>query len=73
MTDIKTEKLMIAIAQYYIANHEPDSEWVVLPRTNFSAYLGSASYMDTYEKQIPEGFMTKKPENNGVSAVKVNV
>lgn len=73
MTDIKTEKLMIAIAEYYIANHEPDSDWVILPRTNISAYLGSASYMDSYESKIPEDFMIKKPENNGVSAVKVNI
>ena len=71
--DAKTERLMITLAEYYIANKEPDCEWVIMPRTNISAYLGSASYMEMYESRIPEGFMEKKPEMGGVSAVKVNV
>ena len=40
---------------------------------NISAYLGSASYMEMYENKIPEGFMEKKPEMVGVSAVRINV
>ena len=67
----KTERLMITLAEYYIANKEPDSDWVIIPRTNISAYLGSASYVDNYEKKIPEGFMEKKPEMGGVSAVRI--
>ena len=71
--DAKTERLMITLAECYIANKEPDCEWVIMPRTNISAYLGSATYMETYESRIPEGFMEKKPEMGGVSAVKVNI
>ena len=71
--DAKTERLMITLAEYYIANKEPDCEWVIIPRTNISAYLGSASYMEMYESRIPEGFMEKKPEMGGVSAVRVNI
>ena len=69
----KTERLMITLAEYYIANKEPDCEWVIMPRTNISAYLGSASYVDNYEKKMPEDFMEKKPEMGGVSAVRINV
>ena len=69
----KVEALMIKLAEYYIANKEPDSEWVIIPRTNFSAFFGSATYIDVYEKKIPEGFMDKKPEMDGVSRVRVNV
>ena len=69
----KTERLMITLAEYYIANKEPDSEWVIIPRTNISAYLGSATYMESYESRIPEGFMKKKPETGGVSAVRINL
>ena len=69
----KTERLMITLAEYYIANKEPDSDWVIMPRTNISAYLGSATYMESYEDKIPEGFMEKKPETGGVSAVRINV
>ena len=71
--DAKTERLMVTLAEYYIANKEPDSDWVIIPRTNISAYLGSATYMESYESKIPEGFMEKKPEMGGVSAVRINV
>ena len=69
----KTERLMITLTEYYIANKEPDSDWVIIPRTNISAYLGSATYMESYENKIPEGFMEKKPEMGGVSAVRLNL
>ena len=69
----KTERLMITLAEYYIANNEPDSDWVIIPRTNISAYLGSATYMEAYESRIPEGFMDKKAEMGGVSAVRINL
>ena len=69
----KTERLMMTLTEYYIANKEPDCEWVIMPRTNISAYLGSATYMEAYESKIPEGFMEKKPEMGGVSAVRINV
>lgn len=69
----KTERLMITLAEYYIANKEPDSDWVVIPRTNISAYLGSATYMESYEGKIPDGFMEKKPEMGGVSVVRITV
>lgn len=69
--DAKTERLMITLTEYYIANKEPDCDWVVMPRTNISAYLGSATYMETYESRMPEGFMEKKPEMGGVSAVRI--
>ncbi|MBQ8783231.1 MAG: hypothetical protein IJZ57_05620 [Clostridia bacterium] len=67
----KTERLMITLAEYYIANKEPDSDWVIIPGTNISAYLGSATYFEAYEGKIPEGYMEKKPEMGGVSAVKI--
>ena len=69
----KTERLMITLTEYYIANKEPDSDWVIIPRTNISAYLGSATYMESYENKIPEGFMEKKPEMGGVSAVRLKL
>ena len=69
----KTERLMTTLAEYYIANKEPGSNWVIIPRTNISAYLGSATYMESYESKIPEGFMEKKPEMGGVSAVKIRI
>lgn len=69
----KTERLMITLAEYYIANKESDSKWVIIPRTNISAYLGSATYVESYESRMPEGFMEKKPEMGGVSAVRIRI
>ena len=71
--NMKTERLMITLAEYYIANKEPDSDWVIIPRTNISAYLGSATYMESCEGKIPDGFMEKKPEMGGVSVVKIKL
>ena len=71
--DAKTERLMITLAEYYIANKNSDSDWVIIPRTNISAYLGSATYMEAYEIKIPDEFMEKKPEMGGVSAVRINL
>ena len=45
----------------------------VYSEQNISAYLGSASYMEMYESRIPEGFMEKKPELGGVSAVRITI
>lgn len=64
---------MTTLAEYYIANKEPDSDWVIMPRTNISAYLDSATYMESYESKIPEGFMEKKYEMGGVSAVRIKL
>ena len=69
----KTKRLMITLAEYYIANKEPDSEWVIIPRTNISAYLGSATYVESYEGKMPDEFMEKKAEMGGVSAVRINL
>ena len=72
--DAKTERLMITLAEYYLANKEPESDWVIIPRTNISAYLGSATYMESYESKIPdEGFMEKRPEMGGISAVRIKL
>ena len=64
---------MITLAEYYIANKEPDCDWVIIPKTNISAYLGSATYMESYEDKIPDEFMEKKPEMGGVSAVRIKI
>lgn len=68
---LKTERLMIVLAEYYFANKVPGSDWVIIPRTNISAYLGSATYMEMYKKNIPEVFMEKRLEMGGVAMMRV--
>ena len=62
-----------SLSAYIRKNKSDITKKLVMPRTNISAYLGSASYMEMYESRIPEGFMEKKPEMGGVSAVRINV
>ena len=64
---------MITLAEYYAANKEPDSDWVIIPKTNIYAYLGSATYMESYENKIPDEFMKKKHELGGISAVRITI
>lgn len=35
--------------------------------------LAPATYMESYEGKIPDGFMDKKPEMGGVSALRLNL
>ena len=55
----KTERLMITLAEYYIANKEPDSDWVIIPRTNISAYLVSAHIWKAMKARCPKGLWRK--------------
>ena len=71
--DAKTERLMITLAEYYTANKEPDCEWAIIPRINISAHLDSATYVEAYENKMPEGFIEKKPEMGGVTAVRITI
>ena len=57
----------------YIANKKPDSYWGIISKTNLSAYFDSATYIEIYENKIIDGFMEKKPEMGGVSAVRLNL
>ena len=50
---------------------KPDSDWFIIPWTNISAYLSSATYMNEYENKLPDVFMEKKPEMDGMYTVRI--
>lgn len=52
---------------YYIANKPEDSEWVVLPVTNFDAYFGSTMFSRKWLPAIPESIIMRKKERLGVA------
>ena len=66
-------KVMLTLAEYYIANKPADGEWVVLPVTNMGAYLGSSSLGKQYLSKLPPEFMERKETGFGVSMYRVSL
>uniref|UniRef100_UPI002AC8A3EC hypothetical protein n=1 Tax=Acutalibacter caecimuris TaxID=3093657 RepID=UPI002AC8A3EC len=55
---VPTEVICTLVA-YYIANKPEDSEWVVLPVTNFDAYFGSTMFSRKWLPAIPESIIMR--------------
>ena len=58
------------LVEYYIANKPGDSEWVVLPVTNFDAYFGSTMFSKKWLPAIPETLIVREREQFGVARYK---
>lgn len=48
------ETVLPTLAQYYLTNKPEDSDWVVLPVTNFDAYFGTSSFSRKWLAKLPE-------------------
>ena len=60
------------LAKYYIANKPEDSDWVVLPVANFSAYFGHTSFDRKWLKVLPEELI-RREEYGGVCRYKMSI
>lgn len=67
---IPFEVVRILIA-YYEANKTEDSDWVVLPVTNFDAFFGSTSFGRKYLKLIPEEILERADSGFGICRYRV--
>ena len=47
------------LVRYYLANKPADSDWVVLPVTNFDAYFGTTSFSRKWLGKIPEDILIR--------------
>ena len=56
-----------ALVKYYIANKPDDSDWVVLPVSNFDAYFGTTSFSRKWLAMIPETVIERQKQCLGVS------
>ena len=56
---------------YYIVHKPADSDWVVLPVSNFDAYFGNTNFGRKYLSKIPESFMIRSEQGYGVCRVKM--
>ena len=64
-------KILTTLAEFYIANKQEQSEWVILPVTNIGAYLGSSSLGRQYLSKIPPELMERKQSSFGASVYKM--
>ena len=64
-------KVLTTLAEFYIANKQEQSEWVILPVTNIGAYLGSSSLGRQYLSKIPPELMERKQSSFGASVYKM--
>lgn len=55
------------LVEYYIANKPGDSEWVVLPVTNFDAYFGSTMFSRKWLPLIPTTLIVRERERMGMA------
>lgn len=51
---------------YYIVNKPEDSDWVVLPVTNFDAYFGNTNFSRKWWNKIPENVIVRQQQSFGV-------
>ena len=66
------KKVLSSLIAYYIANKPEDSDWVVLPVTNFDAYFGNTSFGRKWLKQIPQETLERSEQSFGVCRYRIN-
>lgn len=67
---IKTDWICSLIC-YYILNKQPDSEWVVLPASNFDAYFGTTTFSHKVLNTIPQTIIFRDRQVCGLTRYKV--
>lgn len=52
------ETVLATLYRYYLANKPEDSDWVVVPVTNFDACFGTTSFSRKWLAKLPESIIT---------------
>mgnify|MGYP007069882525 CR=1 FL=1 len=68
---VKTE-VLITLYKYYIANKQDNTDWVILPVTNFDAYFGTTAFGRRYLQLLKETNIIETETSYGVCRYKVN-
>lgn len=66
------EDVLPTLVKFYLSNKPEDSDWVVLPVTNFDAYFGTTAFSRKWLVIIPEGIVLRE-HSYGVSRYRVFV
>lgn len=54
------------MVKYYFANKQEDSDWVVLPVTNFDAYFGTTAFGRKWLKLLPKNIIERSSVSYGI-------
>jgi hypothetical protein len=65
------DTVLPTLVKYYYINKQDDSEWVVLPVTNFDAYFGTTSFGRKWLKLLPENIIERSSVSYGICRYKV--
>lgn len=69
--EVPAEPISLLI-KYYISNKQEDSDWVVLPVTNFDMYFGNTNFSKKWLTKIPEDIIIRDKQNFGICRYKIN-
>ena len=67
------ENVLPTLVRYYYANKQEDSDWVVLPVTNFDAYFGTTAFGRKWLKLLPENIIERSSMSYGICRYRVVV
>ena len=74
LEQIRPEKMpsniLPTLVAYYLANRPEDSDWVVLPVTNFDCYFGNTNFGRKYLNQLPQEVI-ERSNSFGISRYRV--
>lgn len=74
LEQVRPEKMpsnvLPTLVAYYMANRQEDSDWVVLPVTNFDCYFGNTNFGRKYLNQLPQEVI-ERGSSFGVSRYRV--
>lgn len=74
LEQVRPEKMpsnvLPTLVAYYLANRPEDSDWVVLPVTNFDCYFGNSNFGRKYLNQLPPEVI-ERSSSFGVSRYRV--
>lgn len=60
-------EVLITLYKYYTANKQENTNWVVLPVTNFDAYFGTTAFGRRYLQLLKEANLVETETSYGVS------
>lgn len=65
------DAVLPTLVKYYYINKQEDSDWGVLPVTNFDAYFGTTAFGRKWLKLLPEHIIERSETSYGVSRYRV--
>lgn len=65
-------KVMETLIAYYLANKPEDSDWVVLPVSNFDAYFGTISFSHRWLAMLPKESVQREQQSYGICRYRIH-